>query len=112
MRVHLVQCLCPQRHAIMALAWLPGEQVHGAGDIVFRSSEEACAGLRALIEYFIKDHQIDPWCGICKSREFRYEDGVTKFRTMAKANKALHEQQTNQMLTRALIEAGRIQEHN
>jgi hypothetical protein len=35
--------------------------------------------LRKITERMIGNKQIDPWCGICHSRQFRYEDGATKY---------------------------------
>ena len=46
---------------------------------------------------------INPWCGICQSRDFYYEDGVTRFRTMEEAMPALEQGQRDQLASRALI---------
>lgn len=110
-KVHIVQCLYPARHCIMGLAWEEGRLVEGAGKTVFNSSHEACCGLRGLIEWFIRDHQIDPWCAICKSRQFSYEDGVTKFNSLEEAMPHIRQVEAMNLLARAAIDQDRAWEN-
>lgn len=70
-RVHIVQCLCPQRHCIMGLAYEDGAA----------TEPEATAMLRGTMEQL----QIHPWCGICGMGNFRFEDRLTPFVTMQDA---------------------------
>lgn len=77
-RVWIAHCLCgPNRHAIAALA---GE---------FETEAEASAGLLSKLRRLITELNgagtLNPWCGICGSLAWRYEVGVTRWRTMAEA---------------------------
>jgi hypothetical protein len=100
-RVHVTQCLCPKRHCIIALAWEEGEAVPGCGDLVFKDSADACRGVETLIDLFIKDGQINPWCGICKSSTFSYEDGLTRFKSLDEAQPELQKLQLGNLLAMA-----------
>ena len=73
--VHITQCLCSQRHCILAMAW--EEPLH--------TPELAESRLQRVVEMEIADKRIDPWCPICHSREFHCEDGVTKFDSLEEA---------------------------
>ena len=76
--VYIVQCLCPQRHCLMAVAT---DQQPIAAEL----------RLRAVIEEVLRRRKINPWCAICgePSDQWRYETGVTQFRTMAEAQPEL-----------------------
>jgi hypothetical protein len=75
-KVRIVQILCPQRHAILATAY---ESPDGAPikDITDR--------LRYKADSLILDGGLNPWCGICQSRKWTYEDRPTQYTTMAEA---------------------------
>ena len=87
MSVHIVQCLCPLRHCIMAFAYEPGITAAGGSDQedVTLTPENAPGVLRDIITRATERHWLNPWCGICKSREFIYEDGATKYATIEEA---------------------------
>lgn len=92
--IHIVQCLCPDRHCIMAVAY----------DDAVTDGEEAQRKLQGVIKQAVDaGGVINPWCGICQSRDFYYEDGVTRFRTMEEAMPALEQGQRDQLASRALI---------
>lgn len=78
--VWLAQCLCgPRRHAILA----------AAGEF---DDEAAAAGLITTLREYVADLRkttINPWCGICGSTAWQYENARTRWRTMAEANAEL-----------------------
>lgn len=69
--VRIVQLLCPERHCLLACAY-----EEGTG-----SFQESCEALGGMI----KRGMFNDWCGICGSRVLHYEEGVTKFKTLAEA---------------------------
>lgn len=94
-RVWICQCLCPQRHAILANS---GE----ARDVT--DASELAMMLRATVKEMIGDGTINPWCGLChaKVETWTYDLGRTRFATMAEAKPYLEENARQQRLT-ALI---------
>jgi hypothetical protein len=74
-RVRVVQCLCPKRHAIMAIAYVPG-------DII---DEDVVEGMRDEINSMKLRGVIDSWCGICGATDWHFEVGQTAFATMEEA---------------------------
>jgi hypothetical protein len=55
--VHIVQCLCPQRHCICAIAYQPGER---------HTPETVIEKFRAQVEAAIQTKALNPWCGLAK----------------------------------------------
>jgi hypothetical protein len=96
--VRILQVLCPTRHCIVATAY---ESPDGEPNPEFM--EQAQAAVAALIE----TNQINPWCGICHSRDWRYEDERTKFQTMDEAQPHLEELGRRQEATREYFRMGR-----
>ena len=94
MAVYIIQCLCPNRHAIFGVAYDPADMPHDVAMATFQST----------IEKWITDKTINPWCGICNSRHWTYEQRRTKYATMQEAEPELKRLELEQMLTRALIE--------
>jgi hypothetical protein len=81
-RVWIAQCLCPQRHAILAAA-------NEADD---RSeAEELVTQLRTQVTRMIGSGTLNPWCGLCGTPRERwlYEVERTRFATMREAMPAL-----------------------
>jgi hypothetical protein len=74
--VRIVQLLCPGRHCILATAY---ESPDG------QPIPEAEQRLREMADSLIRTGGINPWCGICRSRDWRYEDRATVFETMNEA---------------------------
>lgn len=95
-RVWLVQCLCPRRHAIAAVA---GE--HPDKATAMRKLEP---WLCAQVESLLSSRAINPWCGLCHAHAgtWRYETALTRFATMAEAQPALERSQREQILTSIL----------
>lgn len=103
MAVHLIQLLCPERHALIALAYEVGSD--GMGDK---------ARLRRLKHQWaemIASGAVNPWCGICGSRELRYETAVTRWDTLEQAAPSLKEEERRNALARAVIDQGRSRDN-
>lgn len=95
-RVWIAQCLCPQRHAILAAA-------KEADD---RSEAEALiAQLRTQVTRMIGSGTINPWCGLCQSpiESWLYELDRTRFATMREAMPALRFSEREQAELRRAI---------
>lgn len=93
--IYIVQCLCPNRHAIFAIAYDPKDIAHNT----------ALVGFQGMIEDMVKEKVINPcWCGICRSPDWTYEQRRTKFETMEEAKPEMERLQQEQMLTRMQIE--------
>lgn len=91
MRVRIIQLLCPARHCIVAVAYVsPG----GDADTI------VAEGLRATFDKSVTAGHFNPWCELCRSREFHIEDAATPFATMAEALPALKEEERKQAETR------------
>jgi hypothetical protein len=81
-RVWIAQCLCPQRHAIMAAANEARDRQH---------AQRLLAELKKTVEEWLAKGVINPWCGICHAEKamWHYEIGRTRWETMTEANAAL-----------------------
>jgi hypothetical protein len=97
MTVWIAQCLCPQRHCIMATA--------GQADDLRAATLKLLDPLRDAVGDALRADAINPWCGLCNARQetWRYELGRTRFATMAEARPALLESEANQAITRAVF---------
>lgn len=89
MSVYLIQCLCPQRHCIAGITYEAGGP-----------SNERLAAFRLVVAQLIKEKTINPWCGICDSRDWHYEMAKTRYRTMEEAEGPLAEAQAAQAAAR------------
>lgn len=69
--VRLIQYLCPERHCILACYYE-----------TTTASPEDSAQMIDKMKAEMKRLQFDPWCGICKSHELRFEDGATPWETL------------------------------
>lgn len=67
-RPKLVQCLCPQRHCISAIAFLNIDDEHAA------------AMMQAALRELLDAHRLNPWCGLCgaKAETWCYEVATLK----------------------------------
>jgi hypothetical protein len=94
-RVWITQCLCPQRHCILAIA----------GEADSRSAAEATvkAPLVEQVAELLATREINPWCGLCGSRAgtWTYELARTRFRMMEEAMPELKKGESEQQLARA-----------
>lgn len=97
-RIWIVQCLCPDRHCIMALAFDPADLAEA----------EAVARLKALVHAALNDSTINPWCALCGPTRgpssWFYEAAPTRFRTMEEAEPALRQAEADQLRTRAYVQ--------
>ena len=94
MKVRILQHLCPQRHCIAAL---PYEASDG---------EEIPAHVEKM-RAMEAEMRIDPWCGICGSRQLFFEDRPTIFKSMDEAHAPLRKMEEAQAATRAFLKASK-----
>lgn len=98
MAVHICQCLCPHRHAIMGFAY----------DTTNMHPAEALQGLEELIELAISQRLIRRRCEVCGADStFHYEDANTIYRTIEEARVGLAKIEAAQLLTQLLTKAER-----
>jgi hypothetical protein len=89
--VYLVQYLCPQRHCILAVAY-----EEGSG-----SFEESQGQIRLAMQAA----GVNPWCGICGSRELHFEEGRTPFQSLEEAMNPLLSGEKAQAESRQALDA-------
>jgi hypothetical protein len=96
-RVWIAQCLCPQRHCILATA--------GEADTGLLAYESVAMPLREDIAKKLQARELNPWCGLCHAPadSWRYEVGRTRWRTMAEAMPALKQVEAEEAITAALL---------
>lgn len=87
-RIWLMQYLCPQRHAICA--------------IPYRPTEHTAAQIEAYAQQSMVDMGFNPWCGLCGSRDLRFEHRLSRSTTWEEAIPALRANEAQQALTWAL----------
>ena len=94
--VWITQCLCPDRHCIVA----------NAGEAADLAAAEWLVGrpLRAAVGDMLTRNVINPWCGICRAprSSWRYETRRTRFRTMEEALPVLRASEAEQAVTNAV----------
>lgn len=90
--VHIVQLLCPARHCLFSVAYEEG-----------RSSFEESK--KMLDEMIGPNGPFNARCEICGSVILTYEHGLTKFADLKEAAPFLAKCQSDQMATRAYLEA-------
>ncbi len=90
MAVHILQVLCPSRHCLFALA--------------YEEESETDESARARAEDVFATKVVNPWCGICGSRQITFEIGKTRFKTLQEAGPHLAEQEAAQLATRKFLE--------
>ena len=88
-RIWLMQYLCPQRHAIIAVPYRPAE--HTAPQI------------EAQAQGMMTQAGINPWCGLCGSQDLRFEHAPTRYTTWEEALPALKAEEAKQVRTWALL---------
>jgi hypothetical protein len=96
-RVWIAQCLCPQRHAILAAG--------GEADGEAAATEAVTYPLRKFVEGMLQSGALNPWCGLCSARPstWRYELGRTRWRTIEEAEPHLRGSEAAQAVTRSLF---------
>jgi hypothetical protein len=96
-RVWICQCLCPGRHAILALA---GEANDG------REANAAIrTPLRTQVTAILAAGKLNPWCSLCGASPstWRFELRETVFTSMDEASPVLRRFEADQAMTRALL---------
>jgi hypothetical protein len=78
-RVWVAQCLCPDRHCIVAAANEANSEAE---------AQEITVQLRRQVTELLRSGAINPWCGICgaKRATWKYELGRTMFATIHEAS--------------------------
>lgn len=96
--VLLLQCLCPARHCIIALA---GEAPPATAESM---REQAIAGLESAIA----SKTINPWCELCQAPrdQWTFEVAELPDRTLAEIMPELKRQEAAQIRSAAAIKAG------
>lgn len=84
--IFLIQLLCPLRHALLATMFDPVKLPQA---IAMQRLEEQRQQMK-----------LNPWCGICGSRNLAYEVRTTKFKTIEDAVAAAHMLEAEQIETR------------
>lgn len=88
-RVWIAQCLCPDRHCIMA----------NAGEANSAGEAAALVGqLREAIDKGVASKWMNPWCALCHAEmsTWTYETGRTRFGSMILAMSALKQSEADQ----------------
>lgn len=99
--VRLIQLLCPQRHCICAFAYEPGVTVApGPGEGMVLDEHNAAGYMKAYVDDLFARKVIDPWCGLCNSKQLVYEDRPSVFATLEAARPMLEQVQMQQAMTR------------
>jgi hypothetical protein len=96
-RIHITQCLCSNRHAIIAFAWEEPDQ----------TPESAIDKIKEVISHAVEQKILNPWCAICDSYDFIYEDGITRFMSMEEAIPHIRDVEEENMAARRAFEAER-----
>jgi hypothetical protein len=96
--IHITQYLCPQRHAILAVAW----------DDAQMAPEDAQREFELKVELLHTTGVLRRRCEICvQDVPLHFEDSITRFRTMVEAAPHLAAEQAKQFATRQFLKAGR-----
>jgi hypothetical protein len=95
-RVWVAQCLCPQRHCIMAAS----RGAENAAD----ANANVLTPLQKQVESMLIIKALNPWCGLCHAAasEWTYEVRRTAFATMDEIEPALRQLEAEQIVTNAL----------
>jgi hypothetical protein len=93
-KVHITQCLCPNRHCIAALAWEEPDF----------TSESAIAKLRDTINEAVSNNIIHHRCAICQSTDLSYEDGITRFECLREAMDDIAAVQVENLRTKRMLD--------
>lgn len=93
-RVWLAQCLCPERHCILAAADLADSAAE---------AQAIVASLEQAVAEVLAKGLIDPWCGLCRApaESWRVEVGRTAWRDLADARPVLEQVEREQRATAA-----------
>lgn len=96
--IHILQCVCPKRHAISAIFY----------DDAIIAPEEAMRGFQEVMALALEQKLLNPRCAICKAEVvFQFEDGATGFVTMVEAHEAGKQSEADQLATRRFLDSMR-----
>jgi len=102
-RVFLVQCLCPQRHAIVANPYEADADLDEAGkrELMQRTEDQVATLIAVGI--------IDPWCGLCKATQESWtcSIGRTSYSIIEDAMPALREFEEQNLRTARRLRASK-----
>lgn len=91
-RVWIVQLLCPERHAIMAAPYEKTNESEASEIAAGIKTEMAKTGVR--------------WeCAICKSTHLKFEEGATRFMSLAEAMPHMKKVEVENILSRIILDA-------
>lgn len=95
-RVWIAQCLCPQRHCILAVTC----EAETLGE-----AEASKALLDTTITTLIHDGTLNPWCALCRApaTDWTIDVNRTRFATQAEAEPALRKIQAEQLIANAIF---------
>lgn len=93
MTVWICQCLCPERHCLLAAAGEAENEIEAVGGLE--------APLRRKVADLLRDKAVNPWCALCGALPgtWCYETRRTVFATMDQAGPALTHLQAENDLT-------------
>jgi hypothetical protein len=92
-RVWICQCLCPDRHCILATA--------GTAESETEAEALVRAPLRRELVGLLKEGLLNPWCALCGSNRatWKYELRRTAFATIEEATPLLRELEERNLAT-------------
>jgi hypothetical protein len=95
MTVWIAQCLCPDRHCIVAAADEAESRM---------AAEYILQVLRRQVTDLVKNGTLNPYCGICEapSAQWHYEVARTRFETLANAMPELRETEAENLVAAAV----------
>lgn len=105
-RVVLAQALCPQRHAILALAGvLEDDEIDTPEKLDNALHTFAYAVMKKALDG-IESNVINSWCGICKAdwKTWKAETALTEWTSLAEAMPHLKKVERDNERTRMAIE--------
>jgi len=94
MGIYLIQLLCPNRHAVVAVSYDETEMPHDVARAIFEKDFDDMVAHKILRRE----------CGICKSTTLNYECAKTKYKTMEEASRELSKLEAENLASRALLD--------
>jgi hypothetical protein len=81
--------------------------LYDPADGAFENPAAAEAKLREKVESLVAKGVLNPWCALCNSRVFRYEDRPTAFPSLAAAVAAAKQQEAAQLYAGSILRTAR-----
>lgn len=96
--VYIIQCLCgPSRHCILGLA----------ADDKLSDIAKVEADFQAVIDDLKATNGINPWCGICGSRDWHLERARSIFQTIEEATPHIKQIEQENLAARDFFQKSR-----